>query len=623
MAKFLKRYGIAILCGVLAIACLTMGFALFAVRARRMVDRVSEDFVEEKALKTAASYNFIIENHIAMLHSSAELFSGVNLKNKDSVAGCLNLMRGVGMFKVVGAFLEDGTGIDSEGNIFGNFRDKPEYLQPMEGKEYVSDMIPGLDGSTPVMLICVPVLRDGVTKAVLFGVFDRDTIASVIQDKTSSLSGERFLLTRDGFIVASSDPNVGEIPGSDGYFNTLTYWKNGDSKVIYVRDRMFDVDKFVAYRYSIDGEGKYTIITPIEKCPLVLAFVLPESILRERTRLMGLYIALLVFSVIVAVGLLLFALVTLARSDSELARRYEKYEIASRQSKTLVFDYDHIRKRLELSGNYDMLTGRKGSVFENGNERFIFDLMHDDDQAVKEQFLNLHRNKETRINAEARLRCADGVYRWFRIRATVLRSQGGDVREIVGNLANVEEKARDTGNLKFKEEIDEVTGLYNRSSFEAMVSDKLKEPVSGSMYALYVIDIDNFGSVNDILGHVIGDRILSTAAGKIGRVFTDKDCIGRLKGDKFGVLLLLAPETKRVGQRIIEDKAYRLCKTMDETYSDGENDVRVSVSVGVSCYPDDGNTYEDLFRRADAALYAAKHSGKNQCCIYRNGGVDA
>ncbi len=623
MAKFLKRYGLAILCGVLALAILTLGLSLFAIRARRMVSQVSEGFVEEKALKTADSYSFIIENHITMLNDSAELFNGVNLKNKDSVSRVLSLMKGVGMFKVVGAFMNDGSGIDSDGNIFGSFSDKPEYLKPMQGMAYVSDMTEGLDGSTQVMLVCVPVYRGGEPQAVLFGVLDRETLASVIQDKAVSSSGERFLLTRDGVIVASSDPNVGEIPGNDGYFNTLTYWKNGDSRVIYVRDRMFDVDKLVVYRYSIDGEGKCTIITPIDKCPLVLAVVLPESILKERTRVMGLYIALLVLSVVIAVGLLLFALVTLARSDSEIVRRYEKYEIASRQSKTLVFDYDHIRKRLELSGNYDMLTGKKGSVFENGNERFIFDLVHDDDQAVKELFMNLHRNKEARINAEARLLCADGIYRWFRIRATVLRSQEGAVREIVGNLANVEEKARDIGTLKFKEEIDEVTGLYNKSSFEALVADKLSNPGSGSMYALYVIDIDNFGSVNDILGHVIGDRILSTVAGKIGRVFTDKDCIGRLKGDKFGVLLLLAPETKRVGQRIIEDKAYRLCKTMDETYSDGENDVRVSVSVGVSCYPDDGNTYEELFRRADAALYAAKHSGKNQCCIYRNGGVDA
>lgn len=624
MEKFIKRYGVPGICGVLAIMLLTIAVYLYNVRTHRIVSEVSESFMEEKAEMIASSISVKFSTHIEMLKSCATLFDQADLEDAGALKEKIGSVKGVGLFETVGIVGADGRAYDNDGNSLGDLSGEKYVRETLKGSPYISDVIKGLDGDTDVIILSIPILKDSVPTGVLFGVFDRGVLTDIVTARDSFLTGVLFLLTRNGVFIESSDPNEeSRTPEFDEFFATDRKWKTKGSAIAYVPERIFDKDSTVTYHYSVNGEDKLTVITPIKDSPWVMAVVLPESALKERTRMLGLYTSLLLGGIALSFALLIFAFVRLIQGDSSAVRYKENFELATRQNRTIVFDYDSIRKRLELSGSYDIVMGRdKGSVLEGADALNVLNLIHPDDDAFRRLLDNADKLLDSQINAEARFRCSDGEYRWFRVKGDIVRGHDGRVREIVGSMVIAEEGTRRSSiGLKIRDEIDPETGLFNRAGIEKAVRSKLAEAESGGMYALYLIDIDNFTAVNDYLGHNIGDRIISDTAAKIGRVFTDKDCIGRCAGDEFVVLLLLSPETKRVGQRIIEDKAYRLCKTIDETYSNGKDDVRITVSVGVSCFPEDGRTYEDLFRRADAALYAAKHSGKNQCCIYRDGGL--
>ena len=586
-----------------------------------MVNDVSESYVEEKAEIVATSVASQFSNHKDMLISCSSLFESINLNNSSVIFRKVQTIRRIGSFKAVGVVGSNGVGMDNEGHFLEDASDQTFYKEAIKGKPYISDLVKGTDGETDVIIISIPLMRDDVPAGVLFGVLDQSFLSGIISSNHGLLTGVSFLITKDGRIMASSDPKItSSEPGNDGYFATDIRWTGGKGSVPYIRERIFDKDATTTYRYTLDGEEKHTIITPVADYPWVLTIVLPESALMERTKMMGLYMSLLILAVIVSVSLLVFALVRVAKSDSDMVRHKERYEIATRQNRSIVFDYDSGRRRLELSGSYDVILGKRSPVLEGAEVDAVLGLIHEDDEAFRNLLDNVDKLLDSQINAEARFKCEDGNYRWFKLRANILRGHDGKVKEIVGSMMNADNRVRNDYGLKYREDLDIVTGLLNKNSFEKQVEEKLRNADSGNMFALYLIDIDNFSGLNEQLGHNIGDKIICDTANKIGRVFTDKDCIARYAGDEFAVLLLLSPETKRIGQRIVEDKAYRLCKAIDETYSNGKSDFRITVSVGVSCFPDDGNTYDDLYRRADAALYAAKHSGKNQCCIYRNGG---
>jgi diguanylate cyclase (GGDEF)-like protein len=117
--------------------------------------------------------------------------------------------------------------------------------------------------------------------------------------------------------------------------------------------------------------------------------------------------------------------------------------------------------------------------------------------------------------------------------------------------------------------------------------------------------------VNDEFGHQIGDMVLIEAARRIRESVREVDTVARLGGDEFTVILNELPDSKsveRVANLIIE----MLC----EPFKLGEQIIRISGSIGIALYPDDGTDVESLIKNADQAMYLAKNSGRNCYCFF-------
>ncbi len=160
---------------------------------------------------------------------------------------------------------------------------------------------------------------------------------------------------------------------------------------------------------------------------------------------------------------------------------------------------------------------------------------------------------------------------------------------------------------------DPLTGLYNRRHFDKLIHDELTHAtLSRSRSAFIMLDIDHFKAVNDQFGHLAGDQVLVTLASLMREELRQFDLIWRIGGEEFVIFL---PETK-CKQAILVAERFRT-RIAEKTFSFEENEVQLTVSLGVACTEDPIVRLTELFDQADQAMYAAKQAGRNQVASYR------
>ena len=154
---------------------------------------------------------------------------------------------------------------------------------------------------------------------------------------------------------------------------------------------------------------------------------------------------------------------------------------------------------------------------------------------------------------------------------------------------------------------DSLTGLPNRSSLlERIERAMARAPEGAPGFTLMFMDLDGFKSINDSLGHSAGDRLLQAFSLQLRRAVRAQDTVARLSGDEFVVLLEDLGGAEKVTP-IAEDVVQR----MQQEFVIDETPLRVTVSIGIAIYPQDGASVEALLKNADAAMYDAKQSGRN------------
>ena len=155
---------------------------------------------------------------------------------------------------------------------------------------------------------------------------------------------------------------------------------------------------------------------------------------------------------------------------------------------------------------------------------------------------------------------------------------------------------------------DSLTELPNRKLF----SERLNHAIAGArrqrcQLAVIFLDLDGFKHVNDTFGHDCGDELLKGVAGRLRDCVREADTVARLGGDEFTIILEMVKNKDEV-----TTVAERMLKYLSMPYSFNKGDAVVTASLGISLYPEDGETYDELVRSADNAMYRAKEYGKNR-----------
>lgn len=261
---------------------------------------------------------------------------------------------------------------------------------------------------------------------------------------------------------------------------------------------------------------------------------------------------------------------------------------------------------------------RKTNNYTELINNFTKKAVHPDEQ---EAFIDAYNRKNTlcqfnfgkrEIYMEYRLLGDSGEFIWVSYTMHLFEDpKTGNVRGRV-YIEDIDEEKKAELALIYKSEHDLLTGIFNKISVQEHINEYLSlgEGKTGS-HAFFIIDIDYFKQVNDVFGHAFGDIVLSQLAGKMHELFREADLIGRVGGDEFVVFM------KNVtNKRDVEAKAHELCEYCAESYTQRGVPYRITLSVGIAMYDENGNNYTELFEKADAALYTAKGRGRDRYAIY-------
>ena len=156
-----------------------------------------------------------------------------------------------------------------------------------------------------------------------------------------------------------------------------------------------------------------------------------------------------------------------------------------------------------------------------------------------------------------------------------------------------------------------MTGLANRYLLADRVEKRINSDLrNNSSSALVYFDLDHFKTINDSLGHSVGDKLLQEVAVRMKTLIREKDTLSRLGGDEF---VLFMPD---IHADDIEARLHSLVSQLNQPYSFEEAEIKISASFGVAVSPEDGNAYDKLIRHADMAMYKAKEDGRNTVCFF-------
>lgn len=301
-----------------------------------------------------------------------------------------------------------------------------------------------------------------------------------------------------------------------------------------------------------------------------------------------------------------------AQTES-LARSEERFRIAVQGSQHGIWDWDLQTNSVYYAPQWNQLVGcSEGSIGTSPDEWFSR-IVSGHLTKFHEAITELSEGETDLLDIELEMTHADGLARWMLCRATAHQDEHGKVTRLAGSLADITELKAAQERLRVLAHHDRLTGLPNRAVFTERVSHALacakREP--SRSFAVLFGDFDGFKTVNDSLGHAIGDAMLIRASDCFRSMLREVDTVARMGGDEFAIIL-----DDVNGPKNALETAERLIDSFREPYSLKGHEVISTLSLGLVMSGSKYETAEEMLRDADAAMYQAKTSGKSRVQIF-------
>ena len=294
-----------------------------------------------------------------------------------------------------------------------------------------------------------------------------------------------------------------------------------------------------------------------------------------------------------------------ARVLEALRESEEHYRHTVEQNPQIPWTADPNGSILSVSSRWTEMTGvSQGDALSEG----WMQALHPDDVAPTTERWEASISSGCPLDIEYRLRVAGGEYRWCRARATPRLTSDGEIIRWYGTVEDIHEKHLDNQRLKRQAYQDDLTGLPNRRRFVDELRRRLDSDVEP--VGLLVLDIDDFKLVNDRFGHLTGDAVLRLFALYLQRVVAPSEFVARLGGDEFAILCQHISDEDGLLER-----ARLIASQLDTHLKKNKKSKFCKPSLG-GALGFHGENPDDVFKRADLALYAAKSSGKGTVRLY-------
>ena len=460
-------------------------------------------------------------------------------------------------------------------------------------------------GNQSVFTVAEPVWKNGKVIGVLQTRLKPLSITEQVPEASAFTRSSTLIVRRDGTILASENHNRGDISTGNLFVSVKT--AGITDEVVRQMEECFygdGSDSFMfegkgdSYYFSWDylGYNEWYIVNFVRSPDEAIHY---ENILKEL-----IYASLFLIGLTAVLGGGIVVLFLHYRRSLDFETK--KYGLLAEFSDTALFEYDRRKDILEFTNNARrILMLDELRISHVMGKKTRTDLFLQEDRKVMEDMLRSRTGSwEDNIQyAELRLKSISGEYHWFGCHYKTITSDTGTVVKVVGKLADISRQRSREQELREQAMRDVLTGIYNKAG-ERLIDRMVKEKGQG---LFLMLDLNDFKSINDTMGHAAGDAILT----ELGRVLKgncrENDIVARIGGDEF-VMFLPGVFDRQTGKRKIGEIQESLRTVRISTWG-----IRgIKASIGAALCPEDGMDYGTLYKAADEAMYQAKEQSKNR-----------
>ena len=304
-------------------------------------------------------------------------------------------------------------------------------------------------------------------------------------------------------------------------------------------------------------------------------------------------------------------------AEREISSAKERLDLALAGSGLAIWDWDLANNRAVFSDNWSELLDARPIVRDatvyTGDDVMVWN--HPEDrERFQAALVAAIKGTNDDFQCEYRAPGVSEEWVWLQSKGRVTERDGsGRALRMTGTTANITKRKIAEERVEFLATRDPLTGLPNRM----LVNDRLEQGVANaarkrSGLAFMFIDLDRFKTINDSLGHDVGDELLKQVASRLAACVRVSDTVARLGGDEFAVILENLPGN---GHSDVHEGAQQVAAKMIEALAStimiNTHHLTTSCSIGISIYPTDGPDPKTLMKHADVAMYDAKAKGRN------------
>lgn len=588
----------------------------FEVHLNQTMEAFSYELLYHSAEQKKSAVDAKINGQFYVLEAAAAYIGRSGSIAGENVQQVLSAMMDSGEFNRTCIADPDGKAVTNDG-VQLNIKDRPHFQNALQGKRAISASLASLIDGEKRIYLSVPIYCGTEVAGVLSVGYDRDVISNLLLSDEHNEDEHSFIADRSGNILIKGHKGCPVCSSN----NFLEFFSSMEIDPDTIETIQADMENDHAGYVSLasDSIDRLVSYTPLGINDWFLISSLPLSATSGFISEIQRNVWMLTIKLTLLFGVvLIYVAYTSHRQKKvflleakQLQLSEERYRIIADLSGNILWEMDLATGTCTFFGDYAEVFGYEPISTNFPEDAIRARYIHPDDVVSVRRVFSKARDNGIGSQAEIRLYCSDGRYLWCLCQIQPVVDAEGCPYRLIGNIVNIDNQKKQTYSLMKKAQTDSLTGLYNRRAIREQIQSFLEETDGSSLFALFLVDIDYFKQINDTFGHLAGDRSLAALSRRLKALSEEGALLGRIGGDEFIVFLRDIHSPK---------DAFQVATNIREGCSEGftvdEKPYPVTVSIGISLCRRSGDTFEELYRQADQALYEAKKAGRNLCRFY-------
>lgn len=563
----------------------------------------SSDFLTEWTEQNARLIQYKVGRYYGVLEYAAKFISELPLDDQETRdlldANFVEKSTDFEYFRII-----DKDGVAAETGR--DYSDEKYFLTSMEGNKGLAP----LNGTSydDGMLLSVPVKGGGgETKGVLCGVLFGSRLDVFKRNGRGEKYANLFVTDNSGICVVSRN-------GDDTFGSNILKDLEVRQLSIPLSTIEFRARTGVTVPFEIDSEygNKMAVLSPVKGFNLYMISIVDRDYVMETGKRYQRYVLFLTIKILAALALVAGIYLYFQREDKiyirnlnrQLTLNEETYRVTAKDSDLCVFTYDVETELVQFLNDKYQDFGLDQAQLSIPVLLKKICAINSDACSVIEDLVKSVDSPEISQSRKVKVRAA-GKMRYLQFNTTNLYDESGKVSRMVGSIEDITSLENNMLKLQKEARTDLLTGAMNRAAGTAMINQLLAAaPDEGCVHTFTIADLDNFKTLNDVLGHMWGDKALYEVVLTMQKHCRAKDVVCRLGGDEFVVFMPNLPRQEA------EESLQRLSAKLHINYEKDGKSVMISASMGIVTTERAGATFQELYEKADSCLYQVKRTFK-------------